>query len=61
VGIRAFGTQLLCEQVIGRSLRRQFKDDSILVLAPDLVGSSIARNSGIKAVMTSLLCVPPTS
>ena len=26
LGIRAFGTQLLCEQVIGRALRRQFYD-----------------------------------
>ena len=121
LGIRAFGTQLLCEQVIGRALRRQsydlneeelfnveyadvfgvpfdftakpvvappqpprdtvqvkavrperdhleiqfprvegyrvelpeerltadFKDDSILVLTPDLVGPTITRNSGI--------------
>ena len=23
LGVRAFGTQLLCEQVIGRALRRQ--------------------------------------
>src|SRR5438477_11378006 len=26
LGIRAFGTQLLCEQVIGRALRRQSYD-----------------------------------
>src|SRR5262249_47268255 len=26
LGIRAFGTQLLCEQVIGRALRRQSSD-----------------------------------
>ena len=26
VGVRAFGTQLLCEQVIGRALRRQSYD-----------------------------------
>jgi len=25
-GVRAFGTQLLCEQVIGRALRRQSYD-----------------------------------
>ena len=26
VGVRAFGTQLLCEQVVGRALRRQSYD-----------------------------------
>ena len=26
LGARAFGTQLLCEQVVGRALRRQFYD-----------------------------------
>ena len=26
LGVRAFGTQLLCEQVIGRALRRQSYD-----------------------------------
>src|SRR5947208_6008492 len=26
LGVRAFGTQLLCEQVIGRALRRQSSD-----------------------------------
>ena len=26
LGIRAFGTQLLCEQVVGRGLRRQSYD-----------------------------------
>jgi len=58
-GIRAFGTQLLCEQVLGRALRRQsydlneerltasFNTDSILELSPDLVGPSIAQNAGI--------------
>src|SRR5438067_4888642 len=28
LGIRAFGTQLLCEQVIGRALRRQSYDEN---------------------------------
>jgi type III restriction enzyme len=63
LGVRAFGTQLLCEQVIGRALRRQsynlndeglfeveyadVNDDFILELTPDLVGPSITKNAGI--------------
>lgn len=35
LGVRAFGTQLLCEQVIGRVLRRQ----SYFVTAPNQVSS----------------------
>ena len=45
LGVRAFGTQLLSEQVIGRALRRQsydpnddgrcFDDDATLELTPD--------------------------
>ena len=30
LGVRAFGTQLLCEQVIGRALRRQSSLDGLL-------------------------------
>ncbi len=56
LGVRAFGTQLLCGQVIGRALRRHsydlneeglFNAEYAGVLSPDLVGPSITRNSGI--------------
>jgi type III restriction enzyme len=42
LGVRAFGTQLLCEQVIGRALRRQSydlnKDDRFNVEYADVLG-----------------------
>ncbi|MCX6873004.1 MAG: hypothetical protein NTW21_04235 [Verrucomicrobia bacterium] len=50
LGVRAFGTQLLCEQVIGRALRRQsyaLNDDSILELTPELTGPTRTRIEGI--------------
>lgn len=36
-GIRAFGSQLLCEQVVGRALRRQSYD---LIAYANIMGSS---------------------
>lgn len=38
-GIRAFGSQLLCEQVVGRALRRQSYD----MIPYDLAGKEIDR------------------
>ena len=42
LGVRAFGTQLLCEQVIGRALRRQSyelnEDNKFTVEYADLLG-----------------------
>jgi type III restriction enzyme len=56
LGVRAFGTQLLCEQVIGRALRRQsydLNDDGLFnveyadVPSPALAASQIQRRATV--------------
>jgi len=62
LGVRAFGTQLLCEQVIGRALRRQsyeLNDEGLFdVEYADLLG--IPFDFTAKSVITKPQAVKPT-
>ncbi len=62
LGIRAFGTQLLCEQVIGRALRRQSydlnDDDRFNVEYADVLG--IPFDFTAKPVVATPIPPPPT-
>src|ERR1700726_4743677 len=58
LGVRAFGTQLLCEQVIGRALRRQSyaENEEGLFDVERSDANTVTHVLGIRAFGTQLLC-----